>query len=112
VGEGQNGVSAPALEGAEGAASAEGAERAEPVEARADRLERKAEAIREELGDLVGELDHRRRAVAPRLRLLTPLAKPLAVVAGVGLVVGVAGVWRRSRRARRRAGRVRRVRTR
>jgi hypothetical protein len=111
VGEASNGVKVlgPTLEGgapSEGAVGPEGPDSAEVV---AERLERKAESIRDELTDLVGELDHRRRAVGPRLRLLKPLVKPLAVVAGVGLVVGAARVWRRSRRARRRTGRTRRA---
>jgi hypothetical protein len=89
VGETRNGVSGP-----DGAESPEGA---------ADRLERQADVIRDELTGLVGELDHRRRVAVPRLQRL---AKPLAVVAGASLVVGVVATWRRARR--RRARRVRR----
>jgi hypothetical protein len=65
------------------------------VEQAADRLEAKADAIRGELGELVGELDHRRREIAPRLRLL----KPVAIAAGV-VIAGTAAAraWRRTRR--------------
>jgi hypothetical protein len=65
------------------------------VEQAADRLEAKADAIRGELGELVGELDHRRRELAPRLRLL----KPVAIAAGV-VIAGTAAAraWRQTRR--------------
>jgi hypothetical protein len=70
---------------------------AESPEHAAARLEAKADAIRGELGDLVGELDHRRRELAPRLRLV----KPLAIAAGVGLAAATAArAWRRARRRR------------
>jgi hypothetical protein len=77
---------------------AESADAAESAEQAADRLEAKADAIRDGLDDLVGELDHRRRELAPRLRLL----KPVAIAAGVVIAgTAVARVWRNARRRRR-----------
>jgi len=79
--------------------------RGEPVasessEDAADRLEHQAEAIREKLTGLVSELDHRRQGVPWHL------LKPLAVVGGVGLIVGGARAWWRARQRRRRPTRL------
>jgi hypothetical protein len=75
---------------------------AESAERAADRLALEADEIRDELTDLVGELDHRRRVVGPRLRRL---AKPLAVAAAAILAVTAGAAWRRARRRRTRLGR-------
>jgi hypothetical protein len=62
-------------------------------EQRADELEQKAEAIRDNLDGLVAELDYRRHEAVRRW------AKPIAIgaaVLGAGVVALI--VWRRSRR--------------
>ena len=84
--EGTNGVGAPVV--------------SESSEDAADRLEHKAEAIREKLTGLVSELDHRRQGVPWHL------LRPIAVVGGVGLIVGGARAWLRARQSRRRATRL------
>ena len=67
----------------------------ESPEDTADRLAHETDAIREKLSGLVSELDHRRQGVRWRL------VKPLAVVAGVGLIVAGAAFWWRTRATRR-----------
>jgi hypothetical protein len=65
-----------------------------PAEA-ADRLEQQADTLRDNLGGLVAELDHRRHAAARRY------GKP-AAISGIVLTVGViaALVWRKLHRKR------------
>lgn len=72
----------------------------ESSEDAADRLEHQAEAIREKLSGLVSELDDRRQGVPWHL------LKPVAVVGGIGLIVGGVRAWWRARRRPRRAARL------
>jgi hypothetical protein len=63
----------------------------ESVEQRAEHLQAEVEAARDDLGDLVGELDRRRHRAA----------KPLVVGAIAVLAVGLGGyLWWRARRSR------------
>jgi len=64
---------------------------AESAEQQAEHLQAEVEAARDDLGDLVGELDRRRHRAA----------RPLVVGAIVAAVVGIGGyVWWRTRRSR------------
>ena len=71
----------------------------EPPEERAATLEGEVEAIRDDLGDLVGELDRRRH------RAVKPLAIGAIIVAGV--CIGGYVLWRALRARPTRAARVR-----
>jgi hypothetical protein len=65
-------------------------------EDQAERLEEKVDAIRDNLGNLVGELDRRRH------RAMKPLMIGVAVMGGLAIAGGIAYlVWRRRRRPSR-----------
>ena len=72
-----------------------GGQDAEAPDRAAERLERRAGAIRDSLTGLVDELDHRRQGVAWRV------AKPLIVVAGLAVAIVVGRIWWRGRGLRR-----------
>jgi ElaB/YqjD/DUF883 family membrane-anchored ribosome-binding protein len=77
-----------------------GAQATDPAE-KAERLEKDIEDIRDNLGNLVGELDHRRKeAFDIRLQLRRhPWPLAIGAVAVVGLVAGGL-IWRHARRPR------------
>jgi len=94
--EGANGVNERAGAGATDAATSRtGSERDQSPESAAnpEELEARVDSIRDNLGELVAELDRRRhRAVKPLV---------IGAIAAVGLTVGGVLLWRRGRKSSR-----------
>jgi hypothetical protein len=83
-----------------------------PAGERADELELEVEALREDLGDLVGELGQRRHNALDLRRQVRrhPVVVTVAAVIGLGLLGGgIALAVRRQRRQRSLAGRAARL---
>jgi hypothetical protein len=83
-----------------------------PAGQRADELELEVEALREDLGDLVGELGHRRHDALDLRRQVRrhPVFVTAVAVIGLGLLGGgIALAVRRHRRRRSLAGRAARL---